>query len=46
MRWTDRQKNLYCQYKDHTMRFDQGTDWGQAVAAVEEWIRQGPQPSA
>jgi predicted nucleotide-binding protein len=42
IRFVDLHGNLYYQFRDHTQRFPADTDWPQAVAAIDEFLRTGP----
>lgn len=44
IRFVDRHGNLYYQYKGHTQRFPQNTDFGIATTSIENWLKTGPKP--
>lgn len=44
VRFTDRNGNLYYSYLGYTRRFGQSTDWIDAAATLDQWIRIGPKP--
>jgi hypothetical protein len=44
IRFVDRHGNLYYQYKGHTQRFPQNTDFGTAATAISNWLNTGPKP--
>jgi hypothetical protein len=43
MRFVDWNGNLYYQFRHYTMRFDPGTEWADALHAIEKWSRDGAQ---
>jgi hypothetical protein len=44
IRFVDPHGNRYCQFRDHTQRFPQNTDWIEAANAIDQWLRTGPKP--
>jgi hypothetical protein len=44
IKFVDWHGNLYYQYRGYTRRFPQSTDFGTAVARLDEFIRTGPKP--
>jgi hypothetical protein len=46
MRWVDGRGNLYYQFRQHTMRFSQSTDFGDAASTIDKWIRTGATPNS
>jgi predicted nucleotide-binding protein len=44
IRFVDQHGHRYYQFRDHTQRFPQNTDWPAAAAAIDQWLRTGPSP--
>jgi hypothetical protein len=44
VRFVDWHGNRYYQYEHYTERFPAGTDWPDAIRALDQWIRTGPKP--
>jgi hypothetical protein len=44
IRFVDWHGNQYYQYRHHTERFGQNTDFTEAAVKIDEWIRTGPDP--
>lgn len=44
IRFADLHGNRYYQFRHHTQRFPQNTDWPAAAAAIDQWLRTGPNP--
>ena len=42
IRFVDLHGNRYYQFRDHTQRFPGNTEWPEAVTAIDEWLRKGP----
>ena len=42
IRFVDLHGNRYYQFRDHTQRFPQNTDWIEAANAIDQWLRTGP----
>jgi len=36
--------HLYYQFRHHTKRFPQNTDWIKAATDIDQWLRTGPNP--
>jgi predicted nucleotide-binding protein len=45
IRFVDLHGHRYYQFRHHTQRFPQNTDWPHAVSAIDQWLRTGPSPA-
>jgi len=44
IRFVNLHGHRYYQFRHHTQRFPQNTDWLDAVSAIDQWLRTGPSP--